>query len=153
MVKYFCDLCGKQTNDWANEFDNNYIKALQIDPYKLNQIDFDYPKINIVCDDCLDDLKNIMIAYVYSKTNDKEFNYDKIPEKTEYEYSKYEGEAKELNYVGFSSHDCESWYECPMCHAKYGSWGFFHMEKSEKEEKDGKLVFTCKCGTKLYIPD
>lgn len=42
--------------------------------------------------------------------------------------------------VGFCSHDCEAWYECPHCGEKFGSWTVFHQEKNEN-------------GTKKYCPN
>ena len=41
--------------------------------------------------------------------------------------------------VGFCSHDCEIWYECPHCKKKFGSWTVFLQEKNEN-------------GTKKYCP-
>ncbi len=49
--------------------------------------------------------------------------------------------------IGYSSHDCESWYACPLCRTQYGSWEFFH-----KHLKGGD-VFKCSCGQKLYVPE
>lgn len=60
-------------------------------------------------------------------------------------------ETKEPNkmiYVGFSQHDDESWYKCPVCNQPYGSWGF--INGSVKVSDDG--TFKCKCGTILVKP-
>ena len=54
----------------------------------------------------------------------------------------------EMIYVGFSRPDCESWYECPKCKARYGSWSFINGTVTVT---DGK--FKChKCETILYVP-
>lgn len=47
-----------------------------------------------------------------------------------------------LRYIGFSSHDCESWYECPTCKKRYSGWTL---------KNDGS-EFECACGQKLYSP-
>ena len=52
-------------------------------------------------------------------------------------------EPMNLKYKGFSSHDCEAWYECPTCGESYGSWGLWG--------KPGE-TFKCKCGTNLIYP-
>lgn len=53
-----------------------------------------------------------------------------------------------MNYIGYSSHDDESWYECPKCKAHYGSWSFINGSVTVT---DGK--FKChECGTILYVP-
>lgn len=48
-----------------------------------------------------------------------------------------------LKYKGFSSHDCESWYECPTCGESYGSWSLWGKPSE---------TFKCKCGTNLIYP-
>lgn len=54
----------------------------------------------------------------------------------------------EMDYIGYSSHDAESWYECPKCKVHYGSWSFINGTVTVT---DGK--FKChKCGTILYVP-
>ena len=37
-------------------------------------------------------------------------------------------------YLGYSSHDCESRYKCPVCGALFGSWDI-HEEKNENGTK------------------
>lgn len=39
-------------------------------------------------------------------------------------------------YLGFSNHDCESHYKCPVCEKSFGSWSVFHQEKNENGTKD-----------------
>lgn len=51
-----------------------------------------------------------------------------------------------MTTIGYSTHDCEAWYECPSCRTQYGSWGFYHNHQK------GGDVFTCSCGQKLYVP-
>lgn len=48
-----------------------------------------------------------------------------------------------LTTIGYSSHDAESWFECPVCKRQYHSWGFFH------EGINSGDVFQCECGEKL----
>lgn len=48
-------------------------------------------------------------------------------------------EVKSLIYIGFSSHDCESWYKCPYCDRAIGSWSFPSSEEIRR-------------GIKLYCP-
>ena len=51
----------------------------------------------------------------------------------------------ELIPIGYNSHDCESFYECPFCGHEYSSWGLFH--KGIKTESN----FECfHCGKLLY---
>lgn len=57
-------------------------------------------------------------------------------------------EPNKMIYVGFSQHDDESWYKCPVCNQQYGSWGF--INGSVKVSDDG--TFKCKCGTILVKP-
>ena len=57
-------------------------------------------------------------------------------------------DTKRMIYVGFSQHDDESWYKCPVCNQPYGSWGF--INGSVKVSDDG--TFKCKCGTILVKP-
>jgi len=48
-----------------------------------------------------------------------------------------------MKYTGYSSRDCESWYECPRCKHPYGSWEF----------RDFEDVFKCKnCDQLLKKP-
>ncbi len=51
-----------------------------------------------------------------------------------------------MTAIAYSTHDCESWYECPSCRTQYGSWGFYHNNQK------GGDIFTCSCGQKLYVP-
>lgn len=50
-------------------------------------------------------------------------------------------------YLGFSSHDCESRYKCPVCGALFGSWDI-HREENENGTK--KCCPDCK--TELSWP-
>ena len=36
-------------------------------------------------------------------------------------------------YLGFSQHDCETHYECPLCKRKFGSWStdFYKVNGTE----------------------
>ena len=47
-----------------------------------------------------------------------------------------------LHYIGYSSHDDETWYECPTCKKRYSGWTL---------KNDGS-EFECECGQKLYSP-
>lgn len=38
-------------------------------------------------------------------------------------------ETPKAIYEGFSSHDCETWYKCPVCNKKFGSWSLPSGEK------------------------
>ena len=77
------------------------------------------------------------------RENDKkkalETKLEKI-EKGEIEVGK---EPQKMVYNGFSSHDCESHYKCPVCETDYGSWGF---------GKAGDTFKCRKCGATLIYP-
>lgn len=55
-------------------------------------------------------------------------------------YKKRE-EKPEAIYLGFSSHDCESWHQCPICNHKFGSWS---LERNENGNR-----YCPKCKTEL----
>ena len=57
-------------------------------------------------------------------------------------------EPNKMIYIGFSQHDAEAWYKCPVCNQQYGSWGF--INGSVKVSDDG--TFKCECGTILVKP-
>ena len=63
-----------------------------------------------------------------------------------------ESEDKEkpgkLKYVGYSSHDSESRYQCPVCKEGYGSWDFIN---GSVRVMNG--LFRCKCGQLLKKPE
>lgn len=49
-------------------------------------------------------------------------------------------------YLGYSSHDCESHYRCPLCYRDFGSWSTTFYKKNYREH--------CKCpncGSELLI--
>ena len=54
-----------------------------------------------------------------------------------------------LKYIGYSSHDDESQYRCPVCNKFYGGWDF--VNGTVKTNEDG--VFTCECGMPLRRPE
>ena len=31
-------------------------------------------------------------------------------------------EKPRAEYLGWSNHDCEAWYRCPVCGKEFGSW-------------------------------
>ena len=51
--------------------------------------------------------------------------------------------ALEMEYTGFSNHDCETFHKCPKCGEKYGGWAMMRFEK----------LFRCQCGQLLRKPD
>ena len=53
-----------------------------------------------------------------------------------------------LKYVGYSSHDDESRYQCPICKEGYGSWDFIN---GSVRMTNG--LFRCKCGKLLKKPE
>lgn len=56
---------------------------------------------------------------------------------------KVSDKAQKMVYSGYSSHDCEAHYKCPVCKTDYGSWGF---------GKAGE-TFKCRmCGATLIYP-
>lgn len=57
-------------------------------------------------------------------------------------------EPGELKYVGYSSHDDESRYQCPICKEGYGSWDFIN---GSVRVMNG--LFRCKCGKLLKKPE
>lgn len=54
----------------------------------------------------------------------------------------------ELKYVGYSSHDDESHYQCPICKEGYGGWDFVN---GSVRVTNG--LFRCKCGKLLKKPE
>lgn len=54
----------------------------------------------------------------------------------------------ELKYVGYSSHDSESRYQCPVCKEGYGGWDFIN---GSVRAVNG--LFRCKCGKLLKKPE
>lgn len=32
-------------------------------------------------------------------------------------------------HIGFSEHDCESWYRCPICKQTFGSWTIYNKQE------------------------
>ena len=42
---------------------------------------------------------------------------------------------EELIYESYSSHDCETWYSCPYCKKKIGSWSLPSSGAVKKGEK------------------
>ena len=54
--------------------------------------------------------------------------------------SKKSDKALEMLDNGYSSHDCESHYKCPICGKDYGGWSI----PTGKE-------FECSCGQKLIV--
>lgn len=38
---------------------------------------------------------------------------------------------KRAEYIGFCSHDCEVWYQCPCCGKRFGGWEIFRQKKNE----------------------
>ena len=77
----------------------------------------------------------------------KTFNQNEVSDFIKNELAKQNKPLK-LKYVGYSSHDAESRYECPECKYPYGSWDFVN---GKVMLTDGK--FRClKCKTILYEP-
>ena len=52
--------------------------------------------------------------------------------------------VERLKYVSFSSHDCESIYECPYCKKKYYSWNMFN-----RGIKEGTIFKCDECGKEI----
>lgn len=42
----------------------------------------------------------------------------------------------EAIYLSYSSRDCESWYQCPLCGKRFGSWSIYHQEPNENGTKE-----------------
>lgn len=59
-----------------------------------------------------------------------------------------DGEKPRAIYLGFSSHDCEARYKCPVCGTLFGSWSI-HREENENGTK--KCCPDCK--TELSWPE
>lgn len=69
-------------------------------------------------------------------------NSDEVkPAETEKEFNQ-SSPCISLHYIGYSSHDDETWYECPTCKKRYSGWTL---------KNDGS-EFECACGQKLYSP-
>lgn len=69
-------------------------------------------------------------------------NSDEVkPAETEKEFNQTSPGVM-LHYIGYSSHDDETWYECPTCKKRYSGW---------RLKNDGS-EFECECGQKLYSP-
>lgn len=47
-------------------------------------------------------------------------------------------EKPKAEYIGFSSHDCESHYRCPVCNGTFGSWSL------ERNENGNRYCPRCK---------
>ena len=68
-----------------------------------------------------------------------------------------DNDPKKLEYVGFSSHDCDPKYRCPICKENYNGWDFINgrcktYKMSWGYYKD-KNVFEClKCKSILIDP-
>ena len=56
----------------------------------------------------------------------------------------YEGSYKHMRHIGYSSHDDESWFECPNCNKHIGAWSLFHKGIHSGD------IFECDCGEKLF---
>ena len=56
----------------------------------------------------------------------------------------YDGYYEHMRNIGYSQHDCESWYECPNCKKEIGAWSLFHNDIHSGD------IFECDCGTRLY---
>ena len=50
-------------------------------------------------------------------------------------------------YCGFSSHDCETWYRCPICKKTFGDWTIYHQKPNTNGTKD----YCPHCETELDI--
>ena len=51
-----------------------------------------------------------------------------------------------LKKLGYSSRDCETYYEC-ICGCKFGDWTIFHQKKNQNGTKD----YCPKCKKELII--
>lgn len=77
----------------------------------------------------------------------KTFNQNEVSDFIKNELAK-QNEPLEMDYIGYSSHDAETWYKCPKCGEKYGGWSFVN----------GSIILTdgmfkcCKCKTILKEP-
>lgn len=71
-----------------------------------------------------------------------------IPEPYKAESEEKPEKPGELKYVGYSSHDDESRYQCPVCKEGYGSWDFIN---GSVRVMNG--LFRCKCGKLLKKPE
>ena len=60
-----------------------------------------------VCDDCYKDFLEIAENF-----------FDKVNRENEGKPKK----KPDAIYLGFSQHDCEAWYKCPLCGRSFGSW-------------------------------
>ena len=63
------------------------------------------------------------------------------PAETEKEFNQ-DSPGVLFHYIGYSSHDDETWYECPTCKKRYSGWAL----------KNVGSEFECECGQKLYSP-
>lgn len=112
--------------------------------------ELDYPP----CDDCQFYIKNrrvydLVVDYVTPKAfGTIEPEKIKADNKGEHIITLATRGLNKMIYVGFSQHDDEAWYKCPVCNQQYGSWGF--INGSVKVYSDG--TFKCKCGTILVKP-
>lgn len=117
--------------------------------YPANK-ELDYPP----CDDCQLYIKNrrvydLVVDYVTPKTfGTIEPEKIKADNKGEHIITLATKGPNKMIYVGFSQHDDETWYKCPVCNQQYGSWGF--INGSVKVSDDG--TFKCECGTILVKP-
>lgn len=48
-------------------------------------------------------------------------------------------------YMGFSNHDCDAYYKCPVCGKVFGGWAVFRQKKNE----NGTNHYCPECKTEL----
>lgn len=93
-----------------------------------------------------DNDKDIVVDAIYNCVYLPERHGDLI-DRDEIEFGCKEGLCLP-KYVGYSSHDDESRYQCPICKEGYGSWDFIN---GSVRVMNG--LFRCKCGQLLKKPE
>lgn len=96
-----CDRCGK--TEFCDEFSHSNMG------YNTVQFSTELRIISKgdVCDDCYKDFLEIAENF-----------FDKVNRENEGKPKK----KPDAIYLGFSQHDCESHYKCPLCGCSFGSW-------------------------------
>lgn len=107
--KVVCDRCGKTECFDDHEFENVYHEEVIFgDAYKT-------VKRGNVCKECYKAFREIAENFFDEVNKENEGKPKKKPK---------------AEYIGFSSHDCESHYRCPECGKSFGSWSLIRMKET-----------------------
>lgn len=157
MKIFECDMCKKILHDESETHTVQIENPCPIDPKQIAQLGVSrYSTFGTydLCHDCAkrvekfikDGLTEVVIPI---KPSAEDIRMLKEKLKTS-EQTKPKGDmehAMEMRYTGYSEHDSESHYECPVCKNDYGSWSMFN-----KGINKGETFFCWYCDQKLIAP-